>query len=118
MIHDLIRYSTYGVSIPDTSQSDDSTTEENRKDEEKTKKGNKNEQLLSPFITMAQLCYDAWLLERIGNNRAKWVYSLLRQYRERLCSGTMEKEKVKYELSGVIAEWPFPYFNRSPQVYL
>jgi len=67
--------------------------------------------LTSPFITMAQLCYAAWLLERRGIEKCKWVYSLLREYRGK-CGG--EGQKDEFTLKGVSGDWSAHYYYRSP----
>jgi hypothetical protein len=87
MLYDTIRYMVYGA-----------TRESNE---------------LSPLAVMAQLCYSAWLLERRGIDRSKWVYSVLQRYREKLCT-TGDKEK--YEVHGSAIEWAVHYLRRSKQL--
>ena len=94
MLYDLPRYMKYGIA----------------------KKGNQ----LSPLAVMAQICYSAWLLERRGIDRSRWVYSILLRYREKHCVGEGEAssdgEKEKYSAAGVIIDWPAHYNRRSKQI--
>lgn len=65
---------------------------------------------LSPFVIMAQLCYSAWLIERRGSDRAKWVYSLLRIYRSKMD----QFADRKYKTVRPAINWFKYYFFRSP----
>ena len=73
---------------------------------------------LSPFVIMTQLCYSAWLLERRGIERSKWVYSILRSYRNRLAAGAgaeaaADSEKERYKMMSQPVEWLTHYLRRS-----
>jgi len=46
---------------------------------------------VSPFLTLAHLCISAWLLERVGNDKYRWVETLLVRYRDML----IEKSSAK-----------------------
>ena len=95
MLFDTIRYTVFGLADASTaaSSSPPSAT------------------TLSPFSVMAQLCYSAWLIERRGNDKSKWLYSLLLRLREKYCAGLSEKKT--FSMFGDKIEWPVNYLKRT-----
>lgn len=64
---------------------------------------------LSPYIILASLCYNAWLVERRGGDRVKWLNSLIRHYREKVIR---EKEMGEYDVIGEVVPWRTHYLRQ------